>query len=65
MADLNQIINTDDVNKQVNILTYCMKIAINECAPLINTRVKRKPNKWIMTPSKGKSKNEKLTKLLG
>ena len=36
MADLNQILNTNDVNKQVNILIYYMETAIYQCPPYIN-----------------------------
>ena len=39
--------NTDDVNNQVNILNNVLLTAINNCAPLITTRVKGKPNIWM------------------
>ena len=47
MPDLNEIVNTDNVNNQVHIINNVLLTAINNCAPLITTRVKRKPNKWM------------------
>ena len=48
--------NTDDVNNQVYILNNLLLTAINNCDPLITTRVKRKPNKW---------KNDTIKKKIG
>ena len=45
IPDLIEIMNTDDVNNQVNILNNVLLTAINNYAPLITTRVKRQPNK--------------------
>ena len=36
---LNEILNTDNVNNQVNILNNVLKKAINKCTLLITTRV--------------------------
>ena len=59
IPDLNEIMNTDDVNNQVNILNNVLLTAINNCTPLITTKVKRKPNKWMNDTIKKKLKKEK------
>ena len=49
IPDLNEIMNTDDVNNQVNILNNVLLTAINNCAPLITSRAKRKQiNGWMI-----------------
>ena len=51
--------NTDYVNNQVDKLNNVLLTAIKNCAPLITTRAKRKPNKWMNDTIKKKLKKEK------
>ena len=59
---LNEILNTDNVNNQVTILNNVLKEAINKCAPLITTRVKRQPNKWMNDIIKKKIEEREIKK---
>ena len=44
---LNNILNTDDVDKQVNIFDNVMLKCINRCAPLVTGEISRPPAPWI------------------
>ena len=44
---LNDILNTDDVNKQVPILTNTFMNCLNTCAPFITKEITRPPAPWI------------------
>ena len=44
---LNGILNTDDVNKQVPILTNTFMNCLNTCAPFITKEIIRPPAPWI------------------
>ena len=50
--------NTDDVNDQLNIFNNALT-AIDNCALLITTRAKRKPNKYMNDTTKNKLKKDK------
>ena len=54
--------NTDDVNNQVNILNIVLLTAINNCAPLITTRAKRKLNKSMNDTIKKKIEEREMKK---
>ena len=44
---LNEILNTDNVDIQVPIITKVMNESIDRCAPLITRQIKRPPAPWI------------------
>ena len=44
---LNEILNTDDVSKQVHIFDNVMLKCINICAPLVTQEITRPPAPWI------------------
>ena len=52
---LNEVFNTDDVEKQVRIFTDIFSECLNKCAPLVTKEVKRPSAPWI---------NENLRKLM-
>jgi len=43
----NDIYKTDDINQQVNILTRGLKEALDLCAPITTTTMKKRPAKWL------------------
>ena len=44
---LNNILNTDDANKQVKILTETFNCCLNECAPVVTREISRPFAPWI------------------
>ena len=44
---LNCILNTDDINRQVHILTSVFNSCLDECAPFITAEITRPPAPWI------------------
>lgn len=44
---LNQILATDDIDRQVSIFTETFNKCINECAPVVTREIKRPFVKWI------------------
>ena len=47
VSTLNNILNTNDVSSQVNILTGVMTKSLNVCAPLVTKEIIRPPAPWI------------------
>ena len=47
VSTLNNILNTNDVSSQVNILTGVMMKSLNVCAPLVTKEIIRPPAPWI------------------
>ena len=45
--DFNMILNTDDVNKQVDIFSANFIKCLNECAPLVTKEIKRPFAPWM------------------
>ena len=54
---LNQILNTDDVDKQVDILTSTFGLCLNSCAPIKTQTITRPPAPWMTEEIKEESKN--------
>jgi len=47
VALLNDILNTDDVNEQVEILTNIFNDCLDTCAPIVTKVIRRPPAPWI------------------
>ena len=46
-SELNEILNTDNLNSQITIFTKVMNNSINSCAPIITRQINRPPAPWI------------------
>ncbi|MEL6989243.1 MAG: hypothetical protein AAGK97_15635, partial [Bacteroidota bacterium] len=46
-AHLNTLMNTDDVNVQVDHFTHVFKTCLDSCAPIITQEIKRPPAPWL------------------
>ena len=44
---LNYILNTDNINTQVEIFTNAFNKCLNVCAPILTKEIRRPPNPWI------------------
>lgn len=45
--NLDKILNTDDVNEQVNILTSVITNSLDLCAPMVTKEIRRPPAPWM------------------
>ena len=54
VATLNNILNTDDIDIQTNILTSVMNVCLDKCAPLVTRQILRPPAPWISEEIKSK-----------
>ncbi len=47
--ELNNIYSTDDIDTQVNILTTVLTRSLDECAPVVTTKINKPFAPWINT----------------